>query len=123
MDKITLKRAALQDMEEITKNIVYFIILDNEIVGSVIYENKSEDHAYISGLVIDQKYQGQGLARKAMELIMEELKDKKRIDLVTHPENDKAINLYKSLGFIIGETKENYFGDGEPRIVMVKEIK
>jgi ribosomal protein S18 acetylase RimI-like enzyme len=115
---MTDKEEALQ---EIDNNIVYFIILNNEIVGSVMYENKSNDHAYISGLVVNPKCQGRGIARQAMEVIMEELGEKKRIDLVTHPENDKAINLYQSLGFSIKGRKENYFGDGEPRVIMVKE--
>jgi ribosomal-protein-alanine N-acetyltransferase len=59
------------------------------------------------------------LARKAMIHVLNEIELVKRIDLVTHPDNTKAINLYESLGFKIESTIENYFGDGEPRIVMV----
>lgn len=55
-----------------------------------------------------------------MQILLEMLKDKKIIYLVTHPENEKAIALYKSLGFVqVGEPIENYFDDGEPRIKMI----
>jgi len=41
----------------------------------------------------------------------------KRIELVTHPDNP-ALKLYESLGFTVESRKENYWGDGEPRLVL-----
>ena len=83
---------------------------------------KDENHAYISGLAVAKEFQRQGIAKKAMQMILEKVKDIKLVDLLTHPENKKAIGLYESLGFKkIGEPMENYFGDGEPRIKMVLE--
>jgi ribosomal protein S18 acetylase RimI-like enzyme len=105
-------------IDEITNKIVYLIKDGDETLGSISYEMKSEEHAYIDGLLIDPKFQGKGVARKAMEVILEELKKIKRIDLVTHPRNTPAIRLYLSLGFVIESWKDNYFGDGEPRISM-----
>lgn len=55
-----------------------------------------------------------------MDSILALAKSAPKIDLVTHPENTKAIRLYESLGFKIAERKENYYGDGEPRVVLVK---
>lgn len=106
--------------EEMKKGIVYFIKSGDDIVGNVSYEIKGDDHAYISGLMVLPAFQGQGIGRQAMAAVMEELKDFKRVDLVTHPDNAKAISLYSSLGFVIESRKENYFGDGEPRVVMSK---
>ncbi|MHB9019994.1 MAG: GNAT family N-acetyltransferase [Minisyncoccota bacterium] len=119
--------SAITDKEEFLAELQYnyvFIIENNgQAVGSVMYEIKSPDHAYISGLVIDTRFQGKGLAREAMIKLLKELEHYKRIDLVTHPENERAIKLYESFGFIIESRKENYFGDGEPRIVMAKVLK
>lgn len=116
--------SAMTDREEflaeLKHNNVFIIESDGQAVGSIIYEIKSSDHAYIGGLVIDPRFQGRGIAREAMIIILKELEHYKRIDLVTHPKNAKAINLYESLGFTIESRKENYYGDGEPRIVMVK---
>lgn len=106
---------------EIKNNIVYVIKKDDKVVGSVSYEKKSKNHVYISGLVVDSQFQNQGIARQALVLILSELENIKRIDLVTHPDNHPALKLYQSLGFIIESRQENYFGDGEPRLVLVLE--
>lgn len=107
---------------ELAENIYYLIERDGKIVGDVAYQMKGENHAYISGLAVAKEFQGKGIAKQAMKLILEKLKDVELIDLVTHPKNEKAIKLYESLGFKkMGEQMENYFGDGEPRIRMVLE--
>ena len=106
-------------VEALSKNITYFIEDEGEVVGNISYELKDKSHAYIDGLVVIPEFQGQGIARKAVEMILEKLKDVELIDLVTHPKNIKAVKLYESLGFKSGTIIENYFGDGEPRIRMV----
>ncbi len=118
--------SALTDRSDVIKyianDIFYIIEKNNEIAGNVSYELKDNNHAYLSGLVILPKYQGQGIARRAIGMILEELKDVKQIELFTHPENKKSIGLYISFGFKkTGEQIENYFGDGEPRIKMILE--
>jgi ribosomal-protein-alanine N-acetyltransferase len=108
--------------EEIAKyiesDIVYLIKNNNEIAGSISYEIKDKNHAYISGLVIKPEFQKMGLAKKAAAELLEELKDYQKVDLAVHPKNSNAVSLYKSLGFVGIETKENFYGDGEPRLMM-----
>ena len=100
---------------------IYLIFEDGIIVGDTSYEKRPDGSAYLSGLVIEPKFQGQGIGRKVMEIIMKELKNAKTIKLVTHPENSAAIKLYLSFGFVIKAWKDNYFDDGEPRIELIKE--
>ena len=102
----------------LSKELVYLIENDGRVAGSIMYEMKSPVHAYISGLAVMPEFQGQGIAREAMELVLKEIGPIERIDLVTHPENIKAVNLYTSLGFTVESRTENYFGDGEPRITL-----
>ena len=111
------------EWEDAIKNGPVFLVKDSEQenIGYVSYELKSNNHAYISGIVIVPKFQGQGLAKRIMNHVLEEIHVIKRIDLVTHPDNIKAIKLYESLGFTIESRKENYFGDGEPRVTMALE--
>jgi ribosomal protein S18 acetylase RimI-like enzyme len=40
---------------------------------------------------------------------------------VAHPENEIALGLYMSLGFEIESRQENFFGDGEPRLVLARK--
>jgi len=106
--------------EELAKSKVYIIEKDDVAIGNISYEIKDDKHAHLSGFVIIPDFQGQGIGREVLVKILEELKDKERIDLVTHPHNTKAVLLYLSFGFIIESWKDNYFGDGEPRIVLSK---
>ena len=106
--------------EWINNDVVYLIKNGEEVVGSISYEIKDKNHVYISGLVIKPEFQKRGLARQAMELLFDKLKNFKKLSLVVHPDNH-AVKLYESFGFITESRKENYFGDGQPRIVMIKQ--
>lgn len=105
-------------IEEIENNEVYLIKNGDVVVGSTEYQIQEPDCAYMGGLVIDSDFQNQGIARKAIEFRLNQLKDMKRIYLTTHPHNSKVIHMYLSYGFIIESWKDDYFGDGEPRIVL-----
>lgn len=109
-----------EQRNELQHTVTYLIEKDGLVVGSVSYEIKSEGHVYLSDLIIDPAYQRQGLGREAMTRVLKELEQIERIDLVTHPDNISALNLYLSLGFQVESRKENYYGDGEPRLVLVK---
>jgi ribosomal protein S18 acetylase RimI-like enzyme len=108
-------------LKEFAENEVYLIYKGKQLVGTMGYKIKSPEHAYLGLLVVHPDFRGQGIAREAALFRLNKLKGIKRIDLVTHPENSKIINLYQSLGFKIEKRVENYFGDGEPRLMLVKE--
>jgi len=99
---------------------VYLIRNDEVIVGSISYEVKEKNHVDISALVIKPEFQRQGLARQAVELLLEELKGFKKLTLEVHPDNH-SVKLYESFGFATESRKENYY-DGEPRLIMVKNV-
>jgi ribosomal protein S18 acetylase RimI-like enzyme len=107
---------------EITGSVVYFILEGDKVIGDISYTLKQPDHAYISGLLIHPDFRSKGVARQAMNWLLEkDLKNVSTIDLVTHPHNTGAIKLYLSLGFVIDGWKDNYFGDGQPRIYMIRK--
>lgn len=109
--------------KELQNNTVYLIEKGDVTIGNISYEIKSDDNAYLSDLVVDPRYQGHGIAREALVKVLGELEGFKRIDLMTHPDNKAAIGLYHSLGFVIESRKENHFGDGEPRLMLVLKRK
>ena len=106
---------------EIGENTLFFIKKDEIILGTAAYRVRPDNSVYISCVAIDPAYRRQGIARAAMTYILKKTKDASRIDLVTHPENANALILYASLGFRIESRRENYFGDGEPRLVLAKD--
>jgi len=107
--------------EEFSKSVVYLIEKDGVAIGDISYELKADNHAYLSGFAIIPKFQGQGIGSEVLKKVFAELDKMRRIDLTVHPHNIHAIMLYLSFGFIIESWKENYFGDGEPRIILAKE--
>lgn len=112
-----------EQQEELGNSVAYLIEKDGKVVGYISYEIKSEKHAYLGDLVIDPEYQGQGFGREALTRVLKELEMMERIDLTVHPENSTALQLYLSLGFQIESRGENYYGDGEPRLVLIKTNK
>lgn len=102
--------------EYLRKSIVYLVLLGEKPIGTISYEHKSQDHAYIDSMTILPEYQGRGYASESLEWLLTKIKDKKVIDLVTHPQNSKAICIYLKHGFLIDSWIDDYFGDGEPRL-------
>ena len=106
--------------EEFKSNKIFFIENKGEVAGLISYEPKSQDSVYLSDFIVLPKLQGRGIGREALKQILDELKWAKRIYFVTHPDNVRGLALYKSFGFQVEDRKENYFGDGEPRLVMAR---
>ncbi len=59
-----------------------------------------------------------GVARAMMDHLLSLCDGARSIDLAVHPDNQTARALYVSLGFRPTQTHENFFGDGEPRLIM-----
>ena len=84
------------------------------------YRVRPDASVYISNVIVAPSVRGRGFARSALSHVFEMAKGAPRIDLVTHPENEPALRLYQSLGFVVESYKDNYFGDGEPRLVLAR---
>jgi ribosomal protein S18 acetylase RimI-like enzyme len=102
------------------KAAIYLILKNGQAVGFVSCQERENSSAYISELGVSSRFQGQGLGRKAMQLVLGVLRNKKTITLLTHPENFSALRLYSSFGFVVKTRLENFYGDGEPRVLMEK---
>jgi [ribosomal protein S18]-alanine N-acetyltransferase len=107
-------------VKEIAENIVYIIKLGDKPVGSIQYVVENDGVVYLSGLVVSPDFQGQGVARQAMEKILEIIGDVKRVYLVTHPRNISVLKISLATGFIIESWQDDFYGDGEPRLIMTR---
>lgn len=107
-------------LREIAENVLYLSMLRDECVGSAAYRVRPDGSVYISNVVVDLKYRRRGFARAVLSRILEINARAPRIDLATHPDNVHALKLYASFGFRVESRRENYFGDGEPRLVLAK---
>jgi ribosomal protein S18 acetylase RimI-like enzyme len=106
-------------LTEITHNTFFFIKKGDTLLGTVAYCRRPLQTVYVSNLAVDPLYRELGVARAAMLFIVEKCTGNTRIELAVHPDNQIALRLYTSLGFKIQSRHENYFDDGEPRLLLV----
>jgi ribosomal protein S18 acetylase RimI-like enzyme len=116
--------AAAESLEElkglVKKAVVFFLIKQGNVtIGNIAYEELNKNRVRLRHLALYSKYRGKGLAEKAIKTILKKLQKYKVTELTVHPHNNRAIRLYLSLDFKIESWKDNYFGDGEPRLVLV----
>ena len=75
--------------------IVFYNKTNNKI-GEVCISSADTNSGFVYNLEVVKKYRGHGYGRKIMNFVLDNYKIK---DLTVDPDNQVAINLYKSLGF------------------------
>ena len=95
---------------------VYLVYKDDVPIGVFAYK-KSGEEVEVKQIVVLPGFQGKGYGTLIVKKLLELVRGS-RIQLVTHPKNTAAIILYLKNGFQIREWKDNYYGDGEPRLVL-----
>jgi ribosomal protein S18 acetylase RimI-like enzyme len=82
---------------------------DGLLVGTVRV-TRDDDTGGICGFAVDPSWQGRGIGRDVLRRVCRELRDEgvRRIGLEVDLENDHALGLYTSLGFI-QTTSEDYY--------------
>lgn len=85
---------------------------DKDLAGFIAYycNNYESKIAFISLVLIDKLYRGQGISKKMFSQLFSLLKEKgfKTCTLEVRLDNVNALNLYRSLGFKSIESSEPY---------------
>ncbi|MFF6783396.1 GNAT family N-acetyltransferase [Streptomyces sp. NPDC012510] len=100
-----------------------FVVHDGDrLCGYVLATPPSEGQSWILTLGVAPGTRRRGLARQLMKEAMAKLRAEgaRTVRLGVKPENDPAIALYESLGFVRspGEPRRHYYGPGEDRLLM-----
>lgn len=95
----------------------------NEILGYIGFWITFET-AQIANLAIAKKYQGRKLSKLLLADCIKriELANCEKITLEVRVSNEKAINLYKSFGFVNVTVRKHYYNNGEDAYLMLKEL-
>lgn len=101
---------------------VFIIMSADKPIGTISYKNQDDESVLINGLTIMPEHRGKGIAKQAMSQLIDKVGNKIFV-LVVHPGNTPALLIYLRLGFSITQWKDNYFGDGEPRLYLQKKAK
>ena len=81
------------------------IIVDNKIVGCILLKN-NDNSKLLDEIYLEEEYRNKGIGTK---IIMDILNNNDVVYLWVNKENEKAISLYKKLGFnVIEETESRY---------------
>lgn len=92
-----------------------FLICEDETpVGMGLYYDLDELEVYdFSQLFIDERYQGKGYGRAAVQLVLDELRRDgkyRKVDLCYIEGNEAARRLYASFGFVETDRDEDEIG-------------
>ncbi|HKC04347.1 MAG TPA: GNAT family protein [Patescibacteria group bacterium] len=88
------------------ETVQLLLFVNGELSGVTAIElgEKIKNHIGVFGITISQKQRGKGYGKLIMKLILEEasknIPNLKMVTLECFAENEKAINLYKSFGFV-----------------------
>ncbi|WP_346350816.1 N-acetyltransferase [Oceanimonas sp. AH20CE76] len=95
---------------------------ESELLGYVLAgRGESATEGWILSLAVTPAAQGRGLGRQLLQAAVAVLEEQgcARIKLTVLPDNP-ALQLYQRLGFAEAGRENDYFGPGEPRLLMVR---
>lgn len=98
---------------------LYGILKKEELVAYFAILELDNAWVELRTIAVLPEFQNNGIGTLMLKKFFQ-LTDCKNIRLVTHPHNKKALHLYLKHGFTIIGLKNNYFGDGEPRLLLHK---
>ncbi|KQL52610.1 spermidine acetyltransferase [Heyndrickxia shackletonii] len=81
------------------------IYQEEEMIGFALYGIDEDDHEYwIYRMMIDQKHQGKGYGKEAIQLVIDDIRNMKEdchqtITLSYEPTNEHAKRVYEKIGF------------------------
>lgn len=96
---------------------VYFVYEADKPIGSFSYKDDKNGQIEVLQVAIVPQHQGKGHGKKIVKYLLDLVKGKP-VWLVTHPKNTPAIITYLKSGFVISGWKDNYYGDGQPRLIL-----
>ena len=110
---------------EIETNAYYLHLSEGRVVATGAIRRREDGSAYLSNIAVHPNARRTGLARAMLGHLLALSDGATSVDLAVHPDNQAACALYVSLGFTPTHIHENFFVDGEPRMVMqrVRGIK
>ncbi len=94
----------------------------DSIVGCALAFTCLDDSLCLHKIFVEENAQGKGFGKKLLSEMLRIARGESRdIWLTVDPVNNRAINLYKSMGLEVKTYDDHYYGDEEPRYIMIKK--
>lgn len=86
--------------------------------------SEDPDTAWILDVAVSPAMQGRGVARRLLETVLETLRARGagRVRATVAPSNSASLALFRGAGFSVESAVNDYFGPGQPRLVLMAEI-
>lgn len=123
MDRNTFTRSfdfpatKLEHTVNYLKDCDIYLAYEGDTVIGVMAFAEHEGSIEVKQIVVLKEFQHKGHGKQIVQKLLELTKGKK-VWLVTHPKNTAALLLYLKSGFEITGWKENYYGNGQPRLML-----
>lgn len=121
--------------ESLGYDMLYREVVENETAKYYIYEENAEligylgtwqqeDYAEIVNFLINPSFQSKGFGKKILNEVLLDMKSNKIafVTLDVREGNQRAIALYKSLGFEQKHIRKEYYSNKENALIMVKQM-
>lgn len=96
-----------------------FVVYNQKVpIGFIAFEEK-DNGIEIYSLGVLPEYQGKGFGGLLLKKILN-LAKSNRLFLLTNPQNSQAICFYLKYGFQICGWKDDYYHNGQPRLLLEK---
>src|SRR5213593_1360375 len=122
LDEHTARRLCREDH----RDLFFVAICGDEIIGLSMLRGWEEGFDVPSvGILIDRSYTGLGLGRRRTECTLNKANDSEcaRVRLSVYATNVRAVELYRSVGFVEIERHPVRFGrESDEKIVMTKAL-
>jgi ribosomal-protein-alanine N-acetyltransferase len=89
---------------------------DGTVIGYAL-GGRSSDSGWILGVAVEPSMQGGGVGRALTEALLDRL-NSQTTSVTVHPDNTRAVTLYRRLGFEQVGLEPEYFGEGKPRLLL-----
>jgi ribosomal protein S18 acetylase RimI-like enzyme len=100
--------------------VVYLVKDGDTPIGYFGFHLESTSSVELKSIALLPSYQNKGIGRQMLATLFDATRGRK-IWLVVHPQNSHAIMTYLKNDFTILNWKQDFFGDGEPRLVMERK--
>ena len=118
-------RKSYEDMMKVSNVNFETAVCGDKVLSYMLYQYWSEG-AELHTLAVNPNWRRKGVARKMLTHLFDWAREHgvEKIFLQVRPSNSKALDLYKSFGFVaIGTRKKYYTDNNEDAYIMVAKVK
>lgn len=125
MNSTPYGHTVLRQFFDLAPGLLHGARVDQHLVGYALGGVGSDSTGWLLTLCVVRGQRRGGIGRRLVESVVDDMAELHlaHVKLCVHPGNHAARDLYDSLGFQQVGADSNYFGIGEPRVVMERRVE